>query len=96
MRLLDTPEAIPLLYPGIQRELCYWLLAGPGGEQVLRTVSARSHQDRLISAIHALKTRFAEPVRVGEPAAIAGMSPATFHRQFKATTAISPLQYQKQ
>ena len=53
-------------------------------------------QDRLISAIHALKTRFAEPVRVTELAAIADVSPATFHRQFKATTAMSPLQYQKQ
>ena len=96
LRLLATPEAIPLLYPGIQRELCYWLLARPGGEQVLRTVGASSHEDRLISAIHALKARFSEPVRVDELAAIAGMSPATFHRQFKATTAMSPLQYQKQ
>ncbi len=96
MRLLDTPEAIPLLYPGVHRELCYWLLAGPGGEQVLRTASASSHEDRLISAIHTLKTRFAEAVRVDELAAIAGMSAATFHRHFKATTAMSPLQYQKQ
>jgi hypothetical protein len=24
--LLETPEAIPLLYPGIMREICYWLL----------------------------------------------------------------------
>ena len=96
VRLLDTPEAIPVLYPGMQRELCYWLLARPGGEQILRMAIASSHEGRLISAIHARKTRFAEPVRVDELAAIAGMSTATFHRQFKATTAMSPLQYQKQ
>ena len=29
--LLETPEAIPVLYPGIVREVCYWLLTGPGG-----------------------------------------------------------------
>ncbi len=96
MRLLDTPEAIPMLYPGLQRELCYWLLTGPGGEQLLRTATTSSQEDQLIAAIHALKTRFAEPVRVEELAAIAGMSSATFHRHFKATTAMSPLQYQKE
>jgi AraC-like DNA-binding protein len=96
MSLLETPEAIRLLFDGIQRELCYWLLAGPGGEQLLRPATAGSHEDRLIAAIHELKKRFAEPVRVDELAATAGMSPATFHRQFKASTAMSPLQYQKQ
>jgi AraC-like DNA-binding protein len=96
MRLLETPEAIPLLYPGIQRELCYWLLTGPGGDQVLRAASTGSREHRVIAAIYELKTRFAEPVRVDELAAIAGMSAATFHRQFKTTTAMSPLQYQKQ
>lgn len=96
VRLLETPEAILLLYAGIQRELCYWLLAGPGGEQILRAAAAGNHENRLIAAIHELKTRFAEPVRVDELAAIAGMSAATFHRQFKASTAMSPLQYQKQ
>jgi AraC-like DNA-binding protein len=96
MRLLETPEAILLLFAGIQRELCYWLLAGPGGEQILRLATAGSHEDRLIAAIHELKTRFAETVRVDELAATARMSSATFHRQFKAMTAMSPLQYQKQ
>jgi AraC-like DNA-binding protein len=96
VRLLDRPEAIPLLYPGIQRELCYWILAGPGGDQVLRAAGAGSREHRVIAAIHELKARFAEPVRVDELASIAGMSAATFHRQFKATTAMSPLQYQKQ
>ncbi len=51
---------------------------------------------RLIAAIHELKTRFAQPVRVDELAAISHMSSATFHRQFKATTGMSPLQYQKE
>ncbi len=96
MRMLDTPAAIPLLYPGLYRELLYWLLTGLGGGQLLHTVAASSRENRLIAAIHELKTRFAEPVRVDELAAGACMSSATFHRQFKATTGMSPLQYQKE
>jgi AraC-like DNA-binding protein len=96
MRMLETPAAIPLLYAGLHRELLYWLLTGPGGGELLRTVTASCHGDGLIAAIHELKTRFAEPVRVHELAAVAGMSSATFHRQFKATTAMSPVQYQKE
>ena len=96
MRMLDTPAAIPLLYPGLYRELLYWLLAGDGGGQLFLVVTASSREDRLIAAIHELKTRFAEPVKVDELAAIAGMSSATFHRQFKATTGMSPLHYQKE
>ena len=96
MQLLDSPEAIPILYPGLQRELFYWLLAGAGGSQIMQSVSASSHEKRLMIAIHELKRRFAEPLPVAELAAIAGMSSATFHRHFKATTAMSPLQYQKE
>ena len=96
MRLLDTPAAIPLLYPWLYRELLYWLLTGSGAGQLLHTVVASSRDDRLIAAIHELKTRFAEAVRVDELATIARMSSATFHRHFKATTGMSPLQYQKE
>jgi AraC-like DNA-binding protein len=96
MRMLETPDAIPLLYPGLYRELLYWLLMGSGRGQILQAVTASSRENRLIAAIHELKTRFAEPVRVDELAMIAHMSSATFHRQFKATTGMSPLHYQKE
>jgi AraC-like DNA-binding protein len=96
MRMLETPATIPLLYPGLYRELLYWLLTGSGGGELLHTVIASSRENRLITAIHELKIRFAEPVRVNELAAIACMSSATFHRHFKATTGMSPLQYQKE
>ncbi|MFT4113726.1 AraC family transcriptional regulator N-terminal domain-containing protein [Silvibacterium sp.] len=96
IRLLDTPGAIALLYPGIMREICYWLLTGPGGEQIFRALAGSQQEERLIAAIQALKEHFAEPVRVESLAAIAHMSPATFHRQFKSVTAMTPLQYQKQ
>jgi len=96
VRLLDTPRAIATLYPVIMREICYWLLTGPHGGDVARMTLANSPSRRVIDAMHGLRSRFRETVRVEELAAIAQMSPSAFHRQFKALTSLTPLQYQKQ
>jgi AraC-like DNA-binding protein len=96
VQLLATPAAIEVVAPLIKREICYWLLAGPQGGDVANMVLAHSHTQRVINAINTLRERFAEPVMVDELAAIAKLSPSAFHRQFKALTALSPMQYQKQ
>ncbi len=96
VRLLDTPEAIPVLYPAIMREISYWLLTGPHGGDVVKMTLTNGHAQRIISAIHLLRDRFAEPVRIKELALVAQMSTSAFHRQFKAITSMTPLQYQKQ
>lgn len=99
LRLLDTPHAIPLLYPAIVREICYWLLSNPCGPHITRAVldTLRSHHTGNIArAIHTLRQRFAEPVRIQELADVACLSQSAFHRHFKETTSMSPLQYQKQ
>ena len=96
VRLLDTPKAIPALYPIIMREICYWLLTGPHGGDVARMTLASSPSQRVISAMRGLQARFREAVRIDELAEIAQMSPSAFHRQFKALTSLTPLQYQKQ
>jgi len=96
LRLLDKPEAIATLYPVIMREICYWLLTGPHGGDVARMTSANSPSHRVISAMHSLRDRFREAVRIEELAALAQMSTSAFHRQFKALTSLTPLQYQKQ
>jgi AraC-like DNA-binding protein len=96
VRLLETPKAIPVLYPSIMREICYWLLSGPHGGEVARVALGHGHAQRIINAIHHLRERFMEPLRIGELAAMARLSTSAFHRQFKAITAMTPLQYQKQ
>jgi AraC-like DNA-binding protein len=95
MRLLDTPKAIPILAPMIMREISYWLLTGPHGSEVAKVVLGNSQVQRVINAIHILRAQFAESLRIEDLAATAGMSPSAFHRQFKALTSMSPLQYQK-
>ena len=96
VRLLETPQAIPVLYPAIMREICYWLLTGPHGGEVIKMTMAKSHTRRVISAIHSLRDRFSEPIRIEELASQAQMSPSAFHRQFKLITSMTPLQYKKQ
>ncbi|WP_454732252.1 MULTISPECIES: AraC family transcriptional regulator N-terminal domain-containing protein [Cupriavidus] len=96
VRLLATPRAIPMLHPLLMREISYWLLTGPHGGEIARLALANSHAQRVIGAIHALRERFAQPVRIEELALTAQMSPSAFHRQFKALTSMTPLQYQKQ
>jgi AraC-like DNA-binding protein len=96
VRLLDTPTAIPVLYPAIMREISYWLLSGPHGGEVAAMTLCNNHEHRILQAIHSLRDRFAEPVRIADLASIAQLSPSAFHRQFKAVTSMTPLQYQKQ
>lgn len=96
VRLLKSPQAIPVVYPAIMREICYWLLAGPHGSDIMRMTLAKSHTEGVLHAIHALRHRFSEPVRIEELARTARMSPSAFHRQFRLITSMTPLQYQKQ
>jgi AraC-like DNA-binding protein len=96
VRLLDTPAAVPSLYPVIMREICYWLLTGPDSGDIAKLTLANSPSRPVMNALHSLRDRFRETVRVEELAAIARLSASAFHRQFKALTAMTPLQYQKQ
>ena len=95
VRLLDTPDAIPLLYPALQREVAYRLLTGPHGADVAAVAVGTGPTPGVARAVHALRDRYAETVRVDELAEAAGLSASAFHRRFKALTAMTPLQYQK-
>lgn len=95
MRLTQTPKAIPVLYPAIMREICYWLLTGPNGAEVSKLALPGSHARRMTDAINLLRENFAEPMRIEQLAAVARMSPSSFHQHFKQLTAMTPLQYQK-
>ncbi|TNB48255.1 AraC family transcriptional regulator [Martelella lutilitoris] len=94
--IAETPEEAAILYPGVMRELCYRLLRSPNGADIARILLGPGHKRGVIEAIHALRNRYAEPIRVDELATIARLSPSAFHRQFKAITGMTPLQYQKQ
>ncbi len=93
--LLDQPQDIPALAPLIEQEILYRLLTGEQGPR-LRQIAAVGQQGyRIARAIDWLKAHFDQPVRVEELAKRAGLSSSSFHAHFRATTAMSPLQYQK-
>lgn len=96
VQLLDTPHAIRPLYPAVMREICFWLLTGPHGSEAAKMALGSDRTRRLVAAVHALRDHYARSIRVDELAAIAQLSPSAFHRQFKALTAMTPVQYQKQ
>lgn len=96
VRLLDTPQDIPILAPLIIREIYYRLLIGEQGEAVRQIATSGSNMQRIAEVIKLIKADFVQPMRVEELAEQARMSPSSFHHHFKAVTSMSPLQYQKQ
>lgn len=95
LTLLETPEDISVLGPMLEREILYRLLRGPQGGVLRQIARDDSRLSQVRQAITWIRSHFDEPLRVEALAEIAGMSPASFHRHFKAATAMSPLQYQK-
>lgn len=96
MRLLDRPEAIPILQASLLRELHYWLLCGQHGPTISRLGVPEGHVQRIARAVSILRAEFARPVRIERLAQSAGMSPSSFHRHFRSVTSLTPLQFQKQ
>ena len=93
--LLDTSEDIPILAPMIHREILYRLLVGEQGMRLRQIATAGSQSHQIAQAIDWLKGNFSRPLRVEALAEQARMSPSTFHHHFRAMTALSPLQFQK-
>jgi len=96
VKLLDSPEDIPALSPLITREILYRLLRSPDGWRLAQMAVVDSHSQRIAQAISVLSQRFQEALRVEELADEVHMSVSSLHQHFKAVTAMSPLQFQKQ
>lgn len=96
VRLLDRPREAAVLAPMIRRELMWRLLAGERADMMRQIGSAGGRLDQVRKAIRWLREHYAEPMRIERLAEVAGMSETSLHRHFKAVTAMSPLQYQKQ
>jgi AraC-like DNA-binding protein len=96
LRLLDRPEDIPVLRPMVEREILWRLLAGEQRAMVRQIGLADSRLSQISHAIRWIRVHYAETFRIEDLARLAAMSVSSFHRHFRAVTAMSPLQYQKQ
>jgi len=96
LRLMEHPQDIPFLSGLIQREIIYRVLRGPEGARLRAIGTLGDQSNRTAKAIAWMRANYAKPLRVEELAQIAGMGTSTLHHHFRALTAMSPLQYQKQ
>ncbi|HEK1688177.1 TPA: AraC family transcriptional regulator [Pseudomonas putida] len=96
VRLLESPRDIGMLAPLALRELHYRLLRGVHGRRLYELAMGDSQTRRVSKAIDWLNNHYTQPLRIEALARIANLGSSTLHHRFKAVTAMSPLQYQKQ
>jgi AraC-like DNA-binding protein len=96
LRLMTCPADIPVLAPAYEREILYRVLQGPHGWMLRDIAMPDTALSRVRLAIQWIRSNFRDQLRVERLAEMAAMSVSAFHRHFKAATAMSPLQFQKQ
>jgi AraC-like DNA-binding protein len=94
--LIRTPEDIPVLSGLIQREIIYRILRSTVGARLRAIATSGEQSNRTAKAIAWIRDNYAQPLRIEDLADKAAMGVSTFHHHFRALTAMSPLQYQKQ
>jgi AraC-like DNA-binding protein len=96
IRLLETPQDIPILADGIKREIIYRILQNDRNDSLKYFALVGSQAQRIAKVIGVLNREFAQPLKVNELAKEARMSPSSFYNHFKEVTGMSPIQFQKQ
>lgn len=96
VRLMDSPEDVPLLAPMIERELLYRVLQSEHGGVLRQIARAGSRLSQIQRAVKWIRAHLTEALPVEKLAGVASMSVSSFHRHFKAVTGLSPLAYHKQ
>lgn len=95
LELMTRPGEAELLAPLALDEILIRLLRSPLGSRLAQLARAESSLQRVATAVSWLRRNFDQPVNVEDLAGLVNMSVSAFHRQFKAVTSMSPLQYQK-
>ena len=96
LECLKSPNDVSILAPLIIREITYRLLGTEHGDAIKQLGIVGSQTQRIAKVIDVIKRDFSSALKIPNLAKEAGMSPASFHKYFKAITAMSPLQFQKQ
>lgn len=96
LRIAERPDDVRVLGPGIRQEILWRLLTGEQGGLVRQIGLADGMLSHISRAIRWIRSHHHEPLLVADLAELAGMSPSTFHRHFRAATSMTPIQFQKQ
>jgi AraC-like DNA-binding protein len=95
LRLLDRPRDRRTLAPLVKREILWRLMTGEQGDAVRQLGLADSSLSHITRATRWIRDNYTRPFRVEEVAQLSGMSVSAFHRNFEASTGMSPIQFQK-
>jgi AraC-like DNA-binding protein len=96
VRLAAVPNHYRVVAPLVTREIIYRLLIGPQGNRLRHLARFGGQAHRIARAIQTIQDNFDKPLRIEDIARLLHMSVSGFHAHFKAVTAMSPLQFQKQ
>jgi AraC-like DNA-binding protein len=96
LRLLDRPDDLRVLAPGLEREILWRLITGDQGALVRQIGLANSSLAHISRAIRYIREHYNEPVLIADLAELSGMSASSFHRHFRAATSMTPIRFQKQ
>ena len=95
LKLNEQPVDAELLAPLTLDEILIRLLRSSMGSRVAQIGHDGSSVQRVGNAVSWLRANYDQSVNIEELAKLVNMSITSFHRQFKAVTGMSPLQYQK-
>ncbi len=93
LALAAQPEDAALLAPLVHDEIVLRLLRGPFGARLAQL--GRIESTRVGKVVAWIRAHYDQPMRIGEMADLAHMSPSALHGHFKSLTSMSPLQFQK-
>src|SRR6266581_6004830 len=96
VRLLDAPAQARVLMPLLTREIIYRLLMGEQGGRLRHLAILGGYTPHIARAVQRLRQGFDQPLRIEQMARELGMSVSGLRQHFKAVTAMSPSQFQKQ
>jgi AraC-like DNA-binding protein len=96
LRAVERPDDLRVLAPGLEREILWRLVTGEQGGIVRQIGLADSSLAHITRVIRWIREHHDAPLRIAELAELAGMSPSTLHRHFRAATSMTPIRFQKQ
>ncbi len=84
-----------VMAPLVLREIHFRLLMAPHGGMLRQLLRHDSHASKIARAIGRIRRDFRSSMAVPDLAREIGMSASSFHKNFRAITSSTPLQYQK-
>lgn len=95
LRALSSEQEAAVLGPQVVRELYYRVLVGERGGAIKAALASQGHFASISQVLLRIHDDYSQPFNISTLASELGLSVPVFHRQFKAVTRTTPLQYIK-